>query len=153
MTDERYVPAAGLESLTRFYDLARRKQGADRIDWREGLADELPFKDKSVDCVVTTLVMHHLPRETKKAALAEMALGLRPGGTLQLADWGKAHGPGVRAAFFGLQLLDGFTNTADNVAGLLPDYVADAGFTGVDRLKRIRTVAGSFEILRASAPA
>lgn len=212
MTDDRYVHAAGRESLTRFYDLgirltmragqwrpllaaaaaegqpslivdvgcgtgtlaiaiaaktsatvvgidgdpailalAKRKQGADRVDWREGFADGLPFADDSVDCVVTTLVMHHLPRATKVAALAEIARVLRPGGTLLLADWGKAHGPITRAAFFGLQLLDGFATTSDNVAGLLPGYVADAGFVGVDRIKRLRTVVGSFEILRATA--
>lgn len=141
----------GLDGDPAILDLARRKQGSDRVEWREGLADNLPFDDDSVDCVVTTLVMHHVPRHTKLAALAEIKRVLRPGGTLLLGDWGKSHGPGMRAAFFALQCLDGFTNTADNVAGLVPDYVADAGFTGVDRIKRLRTVAGSFEILRATA--
>lgn len=141
----------GIDGDPAILELARRKQGADRVDWREGLAGALPFADDSVDCLVTTLVLHHLPRETKIVALDEMKRVLRPGGTLLLADWGKAHGPGMRAAFFALQCLDGFTNTADNVAGLLPDYVSDASFTGVDRIKRLRTVFGSFEILRATA--
>ena len=45
-----------------------------------------------------------------------------------------------------LQLLDGFTNTADHARGLLPRYVADAGFTDVERVDRLRTIAGSFEM-------
>lgn len=77
---------------------------------------------------------------------------LRPGGILFVADWGKPHGPGMRAAFFGLQLQDGFANTADHVRGLVPRYIADAGFTGVERIDRLRTVVGTFEILRADRP-
>ncbi|MEO6473395.1 MAG: class I SAM-dependent methyltransferase [Aeromicrobium sp.] len=211
--DQRFVPAAGFKSLTRFYDLgilltmregqwrpllaeratqddpativdvgcgtgtltiaiaaqtpakvvgidgdpailelARRKQGAERVEWRQGLADSLPFADDSVDCVVSTLVMHHLPRDTKVASLDEMARILRPGGTLLIADWGKPHGPVTRAAFFGLQLLDGFATTADNVNGMLPGFIVEAGFVGLQRIERIRTVAGSFEILQASTP-
>jgi ubiquinone/menaquinone biosynthesis C-methylase UbiE len=214
MTGEpRYVPAAGRESLTRFYDLGIRltmrektwrpaladavavgepatvvdvgcgtgtltlaiaarttaqvfgvdgdpailalageKVGAGGVQWREAYADRLPFDDASVDRVVTSLVLHHLAPETKAAALAEMHRVLRPGGLLFVADWGKPHGPGTRAAFFALQLLDGFANTADHARGLLPRYVADAGFTDVERLDRLRTIAGSFEILRATRP-
>ena len=211
--NERYVPAAGIESLTGFYDLgvrltmrerrwrpglvqrvveekpdvvvdigcgtgtltiplaektgarvigvdgdrtilghARRKAGADRVEWHEGLADKLPVGDAEADVVVSSLVFHHLPRRVKQAALAEARRVLRPDGLLVIADWGRPHGPGMRAAFFALQCLDGFENTEDNRRVLLPHFIEEAGFEAPRRTQRIRTVVGSFEVL-ASRPA
>lgn len=213
MNDERYVPAAGIESLTRFYDLgvrltmrerrwrprliqrivseeprvvvdmgcgtgtltiplaeetgarvigvdgdpkilghARRKSGANRVEWHEGLADDLPLGDAEADVVVSSLVFHHLPRRTKCAALAEAHRVLRPGGLLLIADWGEPHDRAMRAAFFALQCLDGFENTEDNRRGLLPHLIEEAGFEPPTRTQRLRTVVGTFEVL-ASRPA
>jgi ubiquinone/menaquinone biosynthesis C-methylase UbiE len=212
-SEPRYVPAAGRESLTKFYDLgvkltmrerawrpalaaavtagdpsvivdvgcgtgtltlavaarttghvigvdgdpqvlalAARKTAAEGVEWREAYADHLPFDDESVDRVVTSLVLHHLAPPTKAAALGEMFRVLRPGGTLHVADWGKPHGPATRAAFFGLQLLDGFATTADHARGLVPRYLSDAGFVDVEPIDRLRTIVGSFEVIRASRP-
>lgn len=213
MNDERYVPAAGIESLTRFYDLgvrltmrerqwrprliqrivdedpavvvdvgcgtgtltiplaeetgarvvgvdgdpkilgqARGKSGSARVEWHESLADELPLGDAEADVVVSSLVFHHLPGRLKRAALTEAHRVLRPGGLLLIADWGPPHGPGMRAAFFALQCLDGFENTEDNRRGLLPRLIEEAGFEPSIRTQRLRTVVGSFEVL-ASRPA
>jgi ubiquinone/menaquinone biosynthesis C-methylase UbiE len=207
---DRYVPAAGFASLTRFYDLgerltmrspawrpwlaalatdrrpcsvldvgcgtgtlaiemarvpgvtvtgvdgdpeiltrARRKAGAEGVEWREAMADALPAADGTFDTAVTSLLLHHLAPATKAAALAEMHRVLRPGGTLLVADWGAPHGPAMRAAFFGLQLLDGHPNTVDHARGRIPGMIAEAGFVDVERLHRLRTVGGTFEILRA----
>lgn len=55
----------------------------------------------------------------------------------------------MHAAFTGLQLLDGFDTTADHRRGLIPQYVESAGFVDVGRLRRLRTIGGSFEIHRA----
>ena len=55
----------------------------------------------------------------------------------------------MRGLFFGLQLLDGFSNTRDNVAGRLPEMITDAGFSSVMSDGRLRTVMGSLELLRA----
>ena len=207
---ERYVPAAGIGALNRFYDLgiaavmreptwrpllvnevaaveprfvvdvgcgtgtlttklvaegrkvvgvdgdpsvltlARRKKDADRVAWRVGLSDHLPLSDGVVDALVMSLLLHHLSTHLKKATLTEAHRVLRPGGLLLVADWGRAHDPVMRASYVGLQLLDGFANTADNVRGLVPGFMEEAGFTKPERLKRIRTAFGSFELLRAT---
>jgi SAM-dependent methyltransferase len=142
----------GLDGDRKVLDLARRKAGSERVEWVEGLADELPLADGEVDAVVTTLVFHHLPLGIKKAALAEARRVLRPGGRLVVADWGKPHDPVMSVAFLALQCLDGFANTGDNRRGLVPQLITQAGFDGLRVLRRLRTVGGTFEVMAADAP-
>ena len=54
-----------------------------------------------------------------------------------------------RAAFLGVQLLDGFPNTRDNVAGRLPELFVEAGFHGVSETRSFPTVLGSMSLYRA----
>jgi len=56
---------------------------------------------------------------------------LKPGGELHVADWRKAQTMMQRLLFLSVQLLDGFETTADNVRGLLPEIIAEAGFLDV----------------------
>lgn len=132
--------------------LARRKPGAEQVDWRHGLAAELPVADAAADRVVMSLLLHHLGPDAKRAALSEARRVLRPGGRLLLADWGPAHDPLMRATFAVLQLIDGVGNTRDHVAGRLPGFIADAGFETVERRARLRTGWGSLELLEAGTP-
>lgn len=133
----------GLDGDPDALGIARAKPGAARVDWREGLAGELPLADGSADAITMSLVLHHLTRAAKATALAEAHRVLKPGGMLHIADWGKPHDPVMRAAFFGLQLVDGFATTRDHASGALPEIVAAAGFTTAPPLARLRTVFGS----------
>ena len=54
-----------------------------------------------------------------------------------------------RFSFLGIQLLDGFTTTADNVRGLLPQLMRDAGFGEVSETRRYTTVFGTMSLYRA----
>jgi ubiquinone/menaquinone biosynthesis C-methylase UbiE len=118
----------------------------------QGVAMALPFEDASFDRVTTSLVLHHLTPENKLLALREMRRVLRPEGELHIADWGKPHGPVMRAAFLGVQLLDGFATTRDHAAGRLPSFVSDAGFEAVTEMRRSRTIYGTLVFLRALRP-
>lgn len=146
------VPGAtitGVDGDPEILARARRKPGAEAVEWREAMVDVLPAADATFDVVVTSLVLHHLAPATKAAALAEMHRVLRPGGSLLVADWGAPHDPLMRVAFLGLQLLDGRANTEDHARGRVPGMIGEAGFTDVERIHRLRTVGGTFEILRA----
>jgi SAM-dependent methyltransferase len=132
--------------------LARGKAGAQAVEWLDGLAGELPVAERSADAVVMSLLLHHLDLPAKQAALAEGARVLRPGGSLHIADWGRPGDPLMRAAFFALQLLDGFSNTRDHASGRLPAICSAAGFVDVRCHLRLRTVWGRLELLSASRP-
>ncbi len=139
----------GVDGDPSILELAQRKPGATAIDWREGLASDLPLADDSADAVTMSLVLHHLLPSAKHAALAEIHRVLRPGGRLHIADFARPHDPLMRAAFAAIQVADGFAQTRDHVAGRLPQIVIDAGFPTVMSRARLRTAFGSLEILTA----
>lgn len=213
MTEDRYVTAAGVRGLTRFYDsivaltmrerlfrgrleaqvlaglpaaariadvgagtgtfaiglaaaapaaevvaidgdpealaLAQAKRGAGAVEWKRGLANELPLADRSCDRVAMSLLLHHLDAAGKRAALAEARRVLRPGGSLHIADWGRPQDPLMRAGLLTLAIVDGFDGIRDHAAGRLPSFVEAAGFAGIRRHDRLRTVWGSLESLSA----
>jgi len=133
--------------------LARAKPGAERIEWRQGLAQELPVPSGSADVVTVSLVLHHLLPVDKRAGLKEMKRILKPGGHLHVADWGRPSDPLMSGAFFVAQAIDGFDRTADHRAGRLPTFVEEAGFGQVERYDRFRTAFGVLELLRAPTEA
>lgn len=145
----------GLDGDPEILAIARRK-AADTgvaIELREGLAWGAPFEARSFDRVVSSLVFHHLTSENKRRTLACVRELLRPGGELHVADWGEARSVLMRVAFLGVQLLDGFETTADNVAGRLVPMIEEAGFDAVTETHRETTMFGTLSLYRAIASA
>jgi SAM-dependent methyltransferase len=116
------------------------------------MAFALPFETGSFDRVVSSLVFHHLSTEQKQQTLAGIRRVLRPGGELHVADWGAAQNVLMRIAFLGVQLLDGFASTADNVAGRLVPLMREAGFLAVEQTHAEMTLFGTLALYRAVAP-
>lgn len=85
---------------------ARRAGVQVRLD--RGYADRLPYPDGSVDRVLSSLMLHHLPHDQQQAALQEVRRVLRPGGRLHLLDIDGS--PATRA---GRLLRLGHVHTAD----------------------------------------
>ena len=131
---------------------ARGKQGADRVEWRPGLAGELPLAAGQADVVVMSLLLHHLEPDVKRAALTDARAALRRGGWLHVADWGRPRGALPRAGFAALRILDGRSGTADHAAGRLPALIADAGFEHPSLRMRLSTVWGTLELLATRRP-
>ena len=134
---------------------ARRKaeEAGVEIALDEGLADALPYPDASFDKVLSSLLFHHLPRETKAAAAREVVRVLKPGGEFHVADFGRASDPLARAQFLFVQVFDGFENTADNVRGELPAIFRSAGLANVRERGRLRVSAGSLSLYAGVRPA
>jgi ubiquinone/menaquinone biosynthesis C-methylase UbiE len=130
---------------------ARGKPGADRVEWRTGLAGELPLADGAADAVVMSLLLHHLAGDAKSAALADARRVLRPGGSLHVADWGRPRGAIPRAGFLALRCLDGFDGTRAHDEGRLPELIAQAGFAEPRAWRRLTTPWGTLELLGATA--
>ena len=142
----------GVDGDRQVLEIARGKPGADRVEWTEGLAGSLSLTDGEADVVVTSLVLHHLPLDTKRDMLAEARRILRPGGRLIVADWAAPQDVIASAGFTLLQLLDGFATTNDNRRGLIPRLIVQAGFPEPRLLRRVRTALGTFDVLVTDIP-
>jgi ubiquinone/menaquinone biosynthesis C-methylase UbiE len=109
----------------------------------------LPFPDNHFDKVFSSLVFHHLNKETKLKCLSELHRVLKPNGELLIGDWGKAKSTAMRIAFYIVQIFDGFKTTSDNVNGLMPLYISDSGFMQVKEIDFINTGIGSYSYYNA----
>lgn len=116
----------------------------------EGMSYALPYEDNTFDCVLSSLMLHHLTRKDKKRTFGEIYRVLKPDGELHVADWGKPHNVLMRLAFYPVQLLDGFETTADNVRGDIPYLMKDAQFAAVEQTIRFATAMGTIALYRAT---
>ena len=145
------VTLIGVDGDAEVLERAAAKARAEglELELHEALADRLPLADASVDCVVSTLMFHHLELSAKRAALEEARRVLTLGGRLLICDVGRASDPVMRAAFFAVQLLDGFSNTRAHARGELPEIASQAGFSSVNVFGRYRTGAGTLDLIEA----
>jgi ubiquinone/menaquinone biosynthesis C-methylase UbiE len=74
-------PSAGMRDAC-----AKRFEGSDRVSISGGEALALPFPDASFDAVVSSLALHHVPRQSKGDCAEEIARVLRPGGKFIHSD-------------------------------------------------------------------
>ncbi|MBP9889101.1 MAG: class I SAM-dependent methyltransferase [Leptospiraceae bacterium] len=117
------------------------------LDLYEGAT--FPYPDNSFDKVFSSLVFHQLDAETKLYCLKEIYRVLKPNGNLIIGDWGKAKSKLMRFLFYIVQILDGFKTTNDNVNGLLPKFMEQAGFKNVTEKDSINTRIGTYSYYRA----
>lgn len=79
--------AIGLDMTTEMAERARRNAtaaGVGNVEIREGLMEEIPLPDASVDVVVSNGVLNLSTRKSR--VLAEAMRVLRPGGRVSIAD-------------------------------------------------------------------
>jgi ubiquinone/menaquinone biosynthesis C-methylase UbiE len=151
---KRRAPAAqitGLDGDPEILERARTKAAAAGVELRfdEALSHRMPYGEAQFDRVLCSLFFHHLQRDSKLATFREIHRVLRPGGELHVADWGQAANPLMRGLFYLVQLLDGFSNTADNVAGKLPEFMRQSGLADVSETRRFATPLGTISLYRA----
>lgn len=72
------------EMLPQAEGYARRSGVGDRVSFRKGDVQQIPFPDGSLDLVVSTLSWHHWSDPV--AVLDEVARVLRPGGSFSIFD-------------------------------------------------------------------
>ena len=141
----------GLDVDLQVLDIARRKaeQTGEAIVLQQGTATCMPYPDGSFDRVFASLMLHHLAREDKRRALGEVFRVLKPDGELHVADFGKAHDPSMWLISLVVRWVE---EVHDNILGLLPIFIAEAGFRPVEETARYRTVAGALALYRACKP-
>jgi ubiquinone/menaquinone biosynthesis C-methylase UbiE len=130
---------------------ARRKaRDLTGIRFELGYAQKLPYPDASFDRVLSSLMLHHLDRDSKVAAAAEVARVLRPGGSLHLADFG-GEGHGVHGLLARRILKSG--HVADNQDDGIPRLLSEAGLECAEIAALRHPVMGRTVYYRAVRPA
>lgn len=78
----------GIDLSRPYLDEARRLVGRTaRVKLDEAAAEALPFADASLDLVVSSFLLHELPKEIRAKAIAEMAQEVvKPGGLVVIVD-------------------------------------------------------------------
>jgi ubiquinone/menaquinone biosynthesis C-methylase UbiE len=79
---------ASSEMLARAEKKARR--AGVEVVLRNAKAQALPFPDAQFDVVLTTVMLHHLPRKARAQCAAEMRRVLKPGGRVLAVEFGLA---------------------------------------------------------------
>ena len=113
-----------------------------------GISESLDFEDGQFDMVVNSMFMHHIDHELKKLTLSEMLRVLKPGGCLITADidrptsaWGWIMGWGARYVLIQEEL-------EDNLNGLLPELMEQAGFIDVRKVDHVYGLVSFFSAVK-----
>ncbi len=137
-----------LTALAHAQRKARRRGLAVQLD--RGYADELPYADDSVDVVLSSFMLHHVPADRREPALREVRRVLRPGGALHLVDIGGADAPAADGWI--ARRAHRHDLTAENFGGGIPDLLGRAGFGDVSETgSDVRRHVGRFTFYRAVA--
>jgi ubiquinone/menaquinone biosynthesis C-methylase UbiE len=91
----------GIDASPEMIARARRKAKRSGMDvvFEMAQAQSLPFPDARFDLVLSTVMLHHLPRAARAEAVRDARRVLKPGGRLLAVDFVRRSGKGLVAHF------------------------------------------------------
>ena len=128
---------------------ARAARASVAVVFRQDTATQLPFESQSFDQVFSSFLFHHLDRADKRRTLGEVSRILRVGGYLHLVDFARPQGWRMRLAFVVVRLTHQRASLDDNIHGMLPVLMREAGFADPIQEASTRSLFGTVGVLRA----
>jgi demethylmenaquinone methyltransferase/2-methoxy-6-polyprenyl-1,4-benzoquinol methylase/phosphoethanolamine N-methyltransferase len=123
----------GLDASDEMLAVARRK-AADKqasIEFHFAPVEKMPFEDDHFEVVLSSLMLHHLPVETKREGIMEIARVLKPGGRFVAVDFDlQREGLLSRITDF----ISGSEMLKENL-NLIQRIMVEAGFTDMKKGK------------------
>lgn len=136
----------GLDAAPKMIAIARKKaiRKRSRAQFVVGVAEKLDFADSSFDLVVNSMFTHHINRELKRLAFAEMYRVLKPGGRLCTADIDKPTTFFARVLGWASRYVLFQPELEDNLCGKLPELMAEANFQDIKKRKHLYGIVSFF---------
>jgi ubiquinone/menaquinone biosynthesis C-methylase UbiE len=122
---------------------ARRQAAREGLDIAFDVYDggRMPYDDGLFDRVVGSLVVHHL--EDKVGTFREVRRVLAEGGRVMIADYGPPRGLYARVA---VRVQGMYDEMGENVAGLVPARMREAGFGDAGETGYYNTMWGTMAV-------
>lgn len=130
--------------------IAQRKSGAEQVEWLTGNVLDEPPAPGTWDCVVISLVLHHLKPADQPVALRQALAALRPGGTFHVVDFAPPQNRIAKLGWPILQRIDGVENTTPLGDGALPGMIDESDLQDRALIQRYNTIFGTNEQYRAT---
>jgi ubiquinone/menaquinone biosynthesis C-methylase UbiE len=133
----------GIDASPEMIEVAKAKAGkaGSDVDFQVALIEDLPFPAATFDLVTSSLMLHHLPDDLKRAGLGEVRRVLKPGGRFIAMDFAAYSD----SALGHLLSIFGHAHGEDMVDTLTP-MLKGAGFTDIGA---IPTRHKNFAFIRA----
>lgn len=132
----------GIDASPEMLARAEKKAGKAGLEvtFRNTAAQTLPFPDAGFDAVLTTLMLHHLPRDSRAQCAQEMKRVLKPGGCVLAVDF--AAPARNRKGFLAHFHRHGHVNPGDTIALFREAGLAIAG-SGAVGFRNLQFVIGT----------
>ncbi|OGH21556.1 MAG: 16S rRNA (cytosine(1402)-N(4))-methyltransferase [Candidatus Levybacteria bacterium RIFCSPLOWO2_01_FULL_38_13] len=124
----------GVDPDPKILKIARKKIKKSKIGIKifKAAAQSLSFEDESFDFVVSSLVVHHIPRQVKKKAFLKMRRVLKENGTILIVDFGIPKNIFLYILVFILSL---FEDVRPNMRGFIPHILKETGFRNIKEVE------------------
>jgi ubiquinone/menaquinone biosynthesis C-methylase UbiE len=118
------------------------------VEFDRGFADHMPYADASFDRVFSSFMFHHLAANEKSATLGEIRRVLKPGGSIHLLDFVRAHGTHSGTAEHG-HLVHRRGAMAERIEGRMTSLMDEAGLVDAREVSRGKIFFGPIAYYRA----
>jgi ubiquinone/menaquinone biosynthesis C-methylase UbiE len=133
----------GIDAAVEMIDRAKRKARRAGVDvtFEAGVVEALPYPDAHFDVVLSTLMLHHLPRKAREDCAREIRRVLKPGGRVLIVDFGTT--PRGKKSLIGHFHRHGHVDLGDIVKVLVAAglSIAESGAVGTRNLDFALAVA------------